>query len=526
MGLFDGYGLAESGGGSLIDRLMAQLGAQGQSQQNSFSGLPSDQAQYQQPANAMAQMPAQLQPAQVSPLDNAQWPAGPMGAPLQANAQQQSNPNYPYSTPQQGAPQPPQALPAFFGEPPAPQGPGFGDRMLATMQSVGHSGGLLQSLANGATAFSTGQRADAQGLQQQTLRAQYEALRPILGDQKALLAAINPEAGKALIAEALGPKTLTPLGEGYVADKQGNVRRAYEPGEKNKVVQTGQDGLGRQTYSVFNPSDGSIKPVAAPAGNDSGGGLGNMDLTGKEYLASIPTAQRGTVQGMVEGTIAPPSSFALSKPYWQNMIAAAKIVDPTFDATNWSGRVAGVKDFSAGKSAEMVRSANQTLHHVGALIDSMDGLNNGTYPLLNKIGNAAAEASGGGAQGAFRSNAHAVATELSKVFKGSNLSDAEVHAWEQNLHENMSPEQQRTQVAKLGELLHGSLQALEEKRLNSIGPAAAEKQGPLIRDEGQRVLSRIQDWIAKGSGKAAASPGPLSAGETTKVGNVTIRRVN
>src|SRR5207247_4886312 len=143
-------------------------------------------------------------------------------------------------------------------------------------------------------------------------------------------------------------------------------------------VQTGQDGLGRQTYQVLNSSTGELKPIEPPAGNDGASGLGNMDLTGKAYLASLPKAQANIVQQMVEGTIAPPSSFALAKPYWTNMLAAAKNYDPTFDATAWSGRVAGAKDFSAGKSAEMVRSANQTLHHVGSLIDSMDALNNGS----------------------------------------------------------------------------------------------------------------------------------------------------
>jgi hypothetical protein len=227
----------------------------------------------------------------------------------------------------------------------------------------------------------------------------------------------------------------------------------------------------------------------------------------------LPKAQANTVQGMVEGTIPPPSSFALSKPYWQSMIAAAKNYDPTFDAANWSGRVAGVKDFSAGKSSEMVRSANQTLHHVGALLDSMDALNNGNYPLLNRIENAGSEAMGSGAQGSFRANAHAVADEMAKVFKGAGISDSEIHAWEQNLNENMSPAQQRAQVAKLRDLLQGSLQALEEKRVNSIGQIAADKQGSLIKPEGQRVLKRIQDWISKGTGAAqGASPAETKTG--------------
>jgi hypothetical protein len=525
MGLFDGYDYGPQGysdGGSLISRLLSQLDTQGQYQPSAgFAPGPMD---------ASAAMPQQ---------QNAPIAFGDYMMPRVGGGFPQGNPNYPYSTPQEGTAQPPMQAMAQMQPQAAPQAPpppilrpqgnGVGDHLVAGLRNFATGGGLLSAIVNGATGFATGQRTDPAGLQQQSVQQTYQSLIAAgVPEPKARLAAINPEYGKTIVADTLGPQTLTPLGEGYVADRSGNIKRAYEPGEKFQIAKGGQDGLGRETSIVFNKSTGEYKPVTVPGADGAqSGGIGNLDLTGKEYLASIPAAQRGIVQGMVDGTIAPPSSFALAKPYWQNMIAAAKNFDPTFDAANWSGRVAGVKDFSAGKSSEMVRSANQTLHHVGALIDSMDDLKNGDYPLKNRIGNALAEATGSGAQGSFRSNAHAVATELSKVFKGSNLSDAEVHAWEQNLHENMSPEQQRTQIAKLGELLHGSLQALEEKRINSIGPVAAEKQGPLVKEEGQRVLDRIQQWIAKNGASETASvaPPPLKVGESATVGKVTIKKV-
>jgi hypothetical protein len=90
----------------------------------------------------------------------------------------------------------------------------------------------------------------------------------------------------------------------------------------------------------------------------------------------------------------------------------------------------------------------------------------------------------------------------------------------------MSPEQQRTQVAKLKELLQGSLHALEEKRLSAIGPIAAEKAGPLVKDEAQRVMDRIDKWV-KGNPDTASTPAaPLKPGESKSVGGVTIKRVN
>jgi hypothetical protein len=511
MGLFDNYfdpsAYQGNSSGGLIDRLLAQLGTQGQYQPS--AGFPGAGA----PSQANAQM--QNDPIAVGnyqmprigsgfPEDTAPAPQQPM----QAMAQMQPQQPAPFQQPQQ--PLPPILQPQSNS--------GVGDHLAAGARSFFGNlhGGLVNALIGGADALATGRRNDPAGLQQQTVQQTYQGLLDSgVPEPQARLAAINPEYGKE-IAKALGPQTLTPLGEGYVADRNGNIKRAYEPGDKNKIVKIGQDGLGREQYAVFNPADGSYKPVAQPGGDASSGGLGNMDLTGKEYLASLPKKEANLVQQMVQGTIAPPSSFALAKPYWSNLIAAAKNYDPTFDSTQWSGRVAGVKDFSAGKSSEMVRSANQTLHHVGSLLDSFDALNNGDFPWKNAVGNFVAEKTGSGAQGAFRTNAHAVAEELSKVFKGSNLSDAEIHAWEQNLHENMSPEQQKTQVAKLGELLHGSLQALEEKRLNSMGPMAAEKAGPLIKEEGVRVLRRIEEWTRK-NGAAAAPGGKAKTGVSWSV---------
>jgi hypothetical protein len=82
----------------------------------------------------------------------------------------------------------------------------------------------------------------------------------------------------------------------------------------------------------------------------------------------------------------------------------------------------------------------------------------------------------------------------------------------------MSPEQQKAQIAKLSELLHGSLQALEEKRLAAIGPMAAEKAGPVIKQEGQKVLERIDNWLkSNGSPQQAAPAAKLPSGWSVQV---------
>ena len=160
MGLLDQLFSGNSGGG-LLDFL--NNNALNQPMQG---GLPSDQAQYGQPMNAMAQAPAPIfQSNQPSPLDNAQWPAGPNGAPSQANAQM----------PQQ------QMQPQQAAMPQQSSGPGLGDRLGASLQSFANSGGPLPALANGITSLISGQRTDPTGVaERQKQQVQNQTLQALI----------------------------------------------------------------------------------------------------------------------------------------------------------------------------------------------------------------------------------------------------------------------------------------------------------------------------------------------------------
>lgn len=382
------------------------------------------------------------------------------------------------------------------------QEPGFGDRLLAGLggfQQGGKGGGLIGALTGGLNGAITGQRNDPQYLAQQTQKATFQSLVDSgMPKNIAMAATLNPE-----ILKQIAPQ--------YFA--------------KPQLQETGTDPLtGKKTFAQYDPTAGTLTPIGGNQATQSQGG-GSMDtlqkavqagVTGEELYKHLPSGMAGSIKAMIEGRQPMPSTQAMRSPAILAMIDAAHTIDPTFDATSWQQRVAGQKDFyGGGKSAEMTRAANQTLHHVGQLIDSMDKLDNGSFPMKNAVGNYLSEATGGGAPGAFRTNAHAVAEEMSKVFKGANLSDAEIRSWESNLNANMSPEQQRAQVGKLRDLLQGSLHALEEKRLSSIGPMAAAKAGPLIQEEGQKVLQKLDDWVSRGPQKSSAAPAVVEGATAT-----------
>jgi hypothetical protein len=244
VGLLDSLFAGPSQGGGLLDFLRNNA-----MNQQFSSGLPSDQAQYGSPMGAMAQAPMPTMPqqnAQPSPLDNAQWPYGPNGAPSQANAQMQP-----------GVPQQPPAIQAPQSQ------PGFLDRLNTGFQSIGNGGSILGAL--------TGNMTDPVTQQRQTQNLTLQALQQKGIDPVTAQAAIsNPELLKTIVAQAYGPKTVTPLGNGYVADKNGNIKRAYEPEDK---IPAGfaKDDNGNMRFIPGGPADPAYIQLAEAKKKDPNG---------------------------------------------------------------------------------------------------------------------------------------------------------------------------------------------------------------------------------------------------------------
>jgi hypothetical protein len=312
--------------------------------------------------------------------------------------------------------------------------------------------------------------------------------------------------------------------ESFPLDQQ-TKELALKTAQAPKWQAIGTDEFGRTKYAFVNPLTQTVEtapgtaPAATAAENGTVDAAGNP-LTGDEYLKTLPTNEATMIKKMVDGEIPPPSSYVLARsPYWNALMMKAAQYDPSFDQTSWGARSAGRKDFyGGGKSAEMVRAANQTIDHVGHLVESFDKLGNTQFPLYNAGANyVKKELTGKAGVPDFLANAHAVADEMSKVFKGSNLSDTEIKAWEHSLSPNMSPEQQRAAVAKLMDLLGGSLNALEQKRESSLGPSLSKKMGPLLNAHSQDVLERVKTWTdggeyahapTKTQGRLGEEPGP------------------
>lgn len=121
----------------------------------------------------------------------------------------------------QGQPQMQQQpnLPPAFG-----QNPGnFLDKLNMGFQSIGNGGSVIGAL--------TGTRTDPQSIAQQNLLSQYESLSKIVGPDKAKIAILNSEAGKALFkGEFENPKTVEGV---YAGALQDSLNRSGGAGPKS-----------------------------------------------------------------------------------------------------------------------------------------------------------------------------------------------------------------------------------------------------------------------------------------------------
>jgi hypothetical protein len=517
MGLFDSYFDPQtySSGGGLIDRLMAQLQTQGQYQPS--QGLPPN------PMDANAQAPN----APIAVGDYQMPRIG--GAFPQDVSPPQIDPQH-MQAPEAAPMQQPATQPSFLQPQNSPGG--FGGAFRGAMANM--SNGPIGMLMGGAAGAMGMGRGTPEEQQRRALQLRYQGLLDAgVPEVKARLAVIDPEYGKTIVTQALGPQTLTPLGEGYVADKSGHVTRAYEPGDKNKLVKIGQDGLGREQYGVFNPSDGSIAPYKGPgAGSDTGGGIGNMDLTGKDYLASVPKAQAGIMQGMVDGTIQPPSSFALSKPYWQNMLAGAKNLDPNFDANNWTSRHKMSNDIAASGNSSMggiLSNGKSSFKHLAEYTESASDLGNASHDYLgggavasaqNYIGNRVLAGSDTrGKIKAINDNLGKYGAESTKFYSGTGGGVEERTAALKEMDPTTTSSAEMAAFAnKEKSLMLDRLREKEAHMRDVMGDAYLQKH-PVFTDELKADIARIETNVAKlrGGQPSATAPGQTKTGVSWSV---------
>lgn len=213
--------------------------------------------------------------------------------------------------------------------------------------------------------------------------------------------------------------------------------------------------------------------------------------TGEAFLATLDPNERAIVQAVVDGRYPVPTGRAASSPEWLRVVHAATQVDPSFDASNYAARAAARKDFTSGKSSQQILSLNTLAHHMKDLQEAVDGLDNRSSPMWNKVANSTLAAFGDPRVAAFQSAATPVAEEFAKLLKGSAPSVTEVEHARESLNSDMSPEQLRASLSTMASQVEGRLTALDAAQHNGLGLGARSHGVPVITQEARELFDMM-----------------------------------
>lgn len=199
---------------------------------------------------------------------------------------------------------------------------------------------------------------------------------------------------------------------------------------------------------------------------------GDTSKTGEEYLKTLDPNLAAQVKALSEGRRALPSNFAMRSPQAQLLVAAATQYDPTLDVANVATRVATRKDFTSGKAAQNMTSINTAIGHLATLRKAARNLNNRSLKGWNRVANLVAAETGKPEIKEFEIARQAVASELTRAFRGTGGSLTEVKDWENSVDSAGSPEQLEAAIVQATELLGSRLEAMESQYKQGMGTSA------------------------------------------------------
>ncbi len=153
-------------------------------------------------------------------------------------------------------------------------------------------------------------------------------------------------------------------------------------------------------------------------------------------------------------------------------VALAKMVDPTYDDSQYTVRAAMKKNLTSGSYSQTITSANTLIQHLAKMKADMAALGNtGAFgSVLNPLKNLEMGVLGSGKLTAVQTDINAVASEASKVYKGvGSASEQEISDWKKTMNVNMSPDQQEKAIQSIVDLMAGKLTTLNDNYQGVMG---------------------------------------------------------
>lgn len=212
------------------------------------------------------------------------------------------------------------------------------------------------------------------------------------------------------------------------------------------------------------------------------------DLTGPAALEAMDKSTRGQVQAYIDGRSIPVGNAR--SPGVQYIKRLAAQVEPGFDEARFKERQGMMTDYAGGTTRRnIIDPLKQAVSHMHTLAGAYDKMENTSLPAYNYVKNTLNTWAGNPEQKGHDVAADAVARELSKVFKGANLSDSEIREWRTTLSNANSPAQARAVLGQAIDLLNGRLQATSSSYERVMG-----KPIQLLDPHAMEALQKVRAW--------------------------------
>lgn len=240
------------------------------------------------------------------------------------------------------------------------------------------------------------------------------------------------------------------------------------------------------------------------------------NLHGEEFLKTLPSPSYATqVKAYAAGKLPIPAGFALKAPYFQKLIRDVGQYDPTFDATNYGARSALRKNYEGGgKNYQELQAIGTVAGHLHDMMEAADSLKNfeGGWPgssILNAGLEKYRELSQDPRIDNFNTVRNAVSRELTKAYQGGHITDSAVGEFAKTLNAAQTPDQLKTVIGKLNDLLASKRTILEEGYRHVMGPHELPEEFRTDNTRTRKLFEDIGNWASgAGGAKKPAAPKP------------------
>ena len=170
-----------------------------------------------------------------------------------------------------------------------------------------------------------------------------------------------------------------------------------------------------------------------------------------------------------------------------------------YDEGTYGAKKQAQKVLTSGIDSRMLANGNTAIGHFHDIVQSVDKLDPGQYPMKNQFMNWLSTQAGHDATKSYNSNAGLLAEELTSFYRGIGGAEADIKRELGNLNPSLSLEQQRGVVGKMASMINSKLNALETKRDFAFGKDA-EKKFPLLNNQAKQELAAIEEWAWRDPG--------------------------